>query len=432
MVKRAFESTYKALGDFAHGYLLELRRPFGFAASEARTGLYNTLFGRDSLWTLIFLFEACRLDLESVSFAWIEEAAKDTLNSLCLLQGERENDVIEEQPGKIIHEFREEVDERTRYSGLAFENGRSYSGFDQTFLFITAYRRFCDLFPASTFVEKGWPYVRRAIEWIERYADEDNDGLFEYRRRHSANLLNQVWKDSFDSVVRTGFDLPVHPLAWIEVQAYAFRALLDAADLCSSHHDTKQAYQLSTKASVLQNRVNAQFWLPEECCFAIALDGQKVPIPLVSSNAGHTLWSGIVEQRYERSLVDRLMRTDMFTHYGLRTLSSESPFYAPFTYHRGNVWPFDNGVFAMGLFGQGYSKEAHAVIEGVSEAISLIGTPIELYVVLEPAVFVTEPHRNQEILALRRPKPLNRNQAWTASALLYFAAAIAKMNAGSS
>jgi glycogen debranching enzyme len=319
------------------------------------------------------------------------------------------------------------LDQRLRESGLPFEEGRSYSGFDQTFLFIVAYKRFQELFPASPVVETTWSHVERALDWIEQYADDDGDGLFEYRRRHPSNLLNQVWKDSYDSIVQTGFDVPPHPLAWIEVQAYAFRAFHDAADLYAEKGNVGKAEHLRSSAASLRHQVNDLFWLPKEDCFAIALDARKSPITMVTSNAGHMLWAGMVDLPHQEQLVNRLFQNDLMTRYGLRTLSSTSPFYAPFAYHRGNIWPFDNAVFVRGLLDYRYRDQARRVIEGVCQAIARIQHPIELYAVLEREIFIEPPFPTEDVLVLRRPIPKNQNQGWTAAALLYFAAALYSM-----
>ncbi len=416
------------LWDLGYRTLHELRRSYGFAASE-QAGLYSALFGRDSLWMLILILEAARLRSADAFLAWAEQAGSDILSSLCALQGTEVNNLVDEQPGKIIHEYHEQFEEmptRVSGSGMQFSEGRSYSGFDQTFLFITAFKHFADLFPANPLADQKWKNLNRALEWIEGYGDHDGDGLFEYHRRHPNNLLNQVWKDSFDSATHTGFDVPPHPIAWIEVQAYAFRAFQDAATLLSNRGDRARAEYLAERAAALRRKVNDLFWLESEKCLAIALDGVKRPVAMISSNAAHALWAGIVEPSYAEPLVRRLMRPDMMTPYGLRTLSASSPYYAPFAYHRGSIWPFDNAVFAAGLLELGYEAEARAVIEAVGVALLNIGSAIELYAVLDPELFVTRSVETPT-LTYRRLVPENISQGWTAAALLYFGAALAKI-----
>lgn len=408
--------------------LLKLRSRYGFDASERETGLYGALFGRDSLWMLLFLLEVIRLRPVPSLVAWVEEAGSDILLSLCRFQGTTVDDTIEEQPGKIIHEYRESMDARLIGMEMPFVGGRSYIGFDQTFLFVIAARQFIERFPAHPLSHNLWPHVKRALDWIRDYADADGDGLFEYQRRDLRSPVNQVWKDSFDSVVHTGFDVPPAPLAWIEVQAYAYRALLDAAVLCSIHEEPEQAERCREQALLLRRQVDEQFWMEREGCYAIVCDGTKKRVPMVSSNAAQALWGTIVEPHRRQPLVQRFMQPDMITAYGLRTLSSASPFYAPFTYHRGSVWPFDNAIFVIGLREHGYQVEARRVIEGVGHAITRIGFPIESYIVLDTATFIYPRLAEAEALSFRRMPPENQNQGWTAAGLMYFAATLASMN----
>lgn len=420
------------LWNFAYSHLNRLRRDYGFAASDGE-GHFNTLFGRDSLWMLILLLKTAKLRRTTAFNGWVEDAGSDIIRSLCETQGAQELAKSEEQPGKIIHEYRreEEVKEgRLKEMAFGFVGGRLYSGFDQTFLFVSAYKLFREVFPDSPVVGEAWPCVERALAWIETYADADGDGLFEYERKNPRNMPNQVWKDSFDSIARAAADVPAHPVAWIEVQSYAHRAFCDAAELYEGR-DGERAARFRGRADALKRKVGDDFWMESENCFAVALSAEKEPsgkkkkVEMVASNAGHALWAGIVEGDRERALVGRLMAGDMMTLYGLRTLSSKAEMYAPFAYHRGAVWPFDNAVFVAGLYERGYVKEAIRVIKGVSRALTIIGSPIELYVVLEAGVFRRPRLSKPEALTLRRPDQKNRNQGWTAAALLYFAAVLA-------
>lgn len=425
----------KELWEFAHRYLKELRTDYGFSATS-RDGIYAALFGRDSLWMLLFLLATVpiyrRLHPTSLGFIqMVEQAGADVLTHLARHQGTRLHPATDEQPDKIPHEIRDTISDRLKATEVEFdEQGRSYSGFDQTFLFIIAYAHFRALFPDHAVVDELWSNVERSLNWIDQYADEDGDGLFEYTTRNPRNQLNQVWKDYADSVSQTELAMPPHPLAWIDVQAYAYRAFREIHDILQETQP-ERAGAYASRAENLQRQVHQQFWLESEQCLAIALDARKHPITLVSSNPGHALWSGIVELAWEKPLVNRLLQPDLMTRYGLRTLSSRADYYAPFAYHRGNVWPFDNAIFVMGLLQAQppYRDEARHVIEGVSAAIlHHIQAPIELYVVLDPDVFVEPPGSDSAILSLRRPQQENRNQGWTTAAMVYFAAVLAEMN----
>jgi hypothetical protein len=408
--------------------LRELEAPYGFQASEGATGLYSALFGRDSLWTLLLLLEAADLR-RSPSFSdWVRERGELILRSLAESQATAEDDAVEAQPGKIVHELREHLDRRLVEMEMPFAGGKSYAGFDQTFLFVIAYAGFARRFAASPVVEEVWPNVEAALDWIERYADDDGDGFFEYRRRDPRNPINQVWKDSFDSAVVTGFDVPPGPLAWIEVQGYAYRTALEAAELYRARGNEERTRALLDSAADLRDRTFAAFWMADEECFALALDGRnpKRPISMAASNAAHALWAGLVDDRRAEQLIGRLRRPDLLSAYGLRTLTSRSPFFAPFTYHRGNVWPFDNAVLAVALDRLGRTKEAVDIAERVCHAVTILGSAIELYVVLDGGVLRSPTAGEGGALAVRRWPPENRTQAFTAAALLYFAALLAR------
>jgi glycogen debranching enzyme len=376
---------------------------------------------------MIFLLNALRLGGADRFRTWVEQACVDILGALMTYQGTREYDITDEQPGKIIHEYRETIDSRLLLKGLQFDKHVSFSGFDQTFLFIIAYRLFADNFPNHPAVLTFWPAVERALTWIEFWADDDKDGLFEYQRRDERNILHQVWRDSFDSLAQTGINTPPHPIAWLSVQAYGFRALDDAADLYQRRGNPKKATIFASRAANLRDIVNRSFWLADEECFAIALDQTKTPVRMVNSDGGHALWSGIITDDLKPLIVDRLSQPDMFTSCGLRTLSSQSEFYAPFSFHRGNIWPFDNGIFLLGLMAEGYHGQARRVIEAVCSTMIKMGSPVEMYVVLDPALLV-EPQLNvSSLLFRRRPTHENLNQGFSAAAAVLMATALARL-----
>jgi glycogen debranching enzyme len=415
----------QALWELALRHLHLLRRPFGFAATTGEAGLYDTLFGRDSLWMLLLLLEAARSCPDESFALWLEAAARDILGALAEHQGQRRNDAIEEQPGKILHEYRADLDGRLRAMGLVFCEGRSFAGFDQTFLFVVALCRLARDERFGHLAAAAGGALGRALAWIERNADEDGDGLYEYSRRDPRNLLHQAWRDSYDSVTAHGADVPRPPVAWLSVQAYAYRALRDAAALKRAQGELETAGGLDARADDLRGRVERAFWMEEEDCYAIALDSRKLWVPMVSSDAGHALWAGLPDEPRAERLVRRLLRPDMATPYGVRSLSSRSPFYAPFAYHRGGVWPFDNAILAIGLRRYGFAAEAERVMQNVAEAVARFGSPVELYVVLDGDLLVPPAADSGPLLLSRRSPPENPVQGWTAAALAFMAAAMA-------
>ncbi len=230
--------------------LVQLRTDYGFSASDAESGRYPALYGRDSLWTVLLLLAAVDLTGDEAAAALAIAAGRDILRSLAGLQGTVTDDRIEEQPGKIPHEHHPVPSAHAVAMELPLVGGRSYAGFDETFLFVLAYRAFARFQPDDPVVGDLAPNVQRALEWIDACADEDGDGLYEYQRRNPANLLNQAWKDSFDAATHTGFDVPPHPIAWIEVRpTRALCAAGRSASTIDSGSGTMSAWPWRSTAS---------------------------------------------------------------------------------------------------------------------------------------------------------------------------------------
>jgi glycogen debranching enzyme len=400
-----------------------LRSPRGFDASDAESGLYPALYGRDSLWVLLLLLEALALRPDDRVDALVRASGPLVLSSLAEHQGAAVDDRVEEQPGRIPHEYHPVASAHARDMGLPLADGRSYGGFDETFLFVLAYDAVVRAGRDGGTAERLWPHVARALAWIDEWADADGDGLFEYARRHPANLLNEVWKDSFDAVTHTGFDVPPGPLAWLEVQAYASAAFRAAARAFDDRGDAEAADRYRRRAEAVAAQVDERFWLGPDEGFAMALDGRKEPVRMIASNPGHALWAGVVRDGRVDPLVARMLRPDLMSAHGLRTLSSESAFYAPFAYHRGAVWPFDNAIFALGLLRHGKVAAAVRVAATVGAALTTAGTPVECYVVLEPER-VVDPPVGGPLLCWHRWPVRNRVQAMTAAALVVFGAVL--------
>ncbi len=413
--------THAALTDMGLDALRSLRTERGFDASDAQTGLYPALYGRDSLWVILLLIEALQIRHDERVAELLLESGPAVLGSLAALQGTTVDDRVEEQPGRIPHEFHQVRSVHAQEMALPLAGGRSYGGFDETFLFILAYDAFVRRHPRHVVADSLWPNVERAFRWIDEWADPDGDGFFEYLRRDPANLLNEVWKDSFDSATHTGFDVPPGPIAWLDVQAYAYGAFRVAERRLAERRDLQAAERCGRRAEALAALVNERFWLSEDSTFALALDGLKRPLRMVASNAGHALWAGIVGTNRVDALVGRLLMSDMFSAYGLRTLSTRSPFYAPFAYHRGAIWPFDNAVFALGLLRHDKRPEAARIGRAVGSALAKADTPVECYAVLE-AESVIAPDVAEPVLCWHRWPVRNRVQALTAAALVVFGA----------
>jgi glycogen debranching enzyme len=211
------------------------------------------------------------------------------------------------------------------------------------------------------------PNAERAITWCDTFGDADHDGYIEYGASPS-DLRNHGWKDSANSLSDPNGQPSVLPAALVEAQAYVYAAKRGLADLYAIDGETERATKLRAEADALAERFERDFWMENEGCYAQALDGNKRQVPAVTSNAGHALWAGIARPDRARRVVERLMAPDMFSGWGIRTLSSTYPTYNPMSYHNGSVWPHDNSLIAQGFVRYGFREEANAVIEALIEA----------------------------------------------------------------
>ena len=219
------------------------------------------------------------------------------------------------------------------------------------------------------------PAAERAIAWVLGPGDPDGDGLVEYGAStpHGvASLANQGWKDSHDAVRHRDGSLAEGPIAMVEVQGYCHAAFRSLADLREAF-DTADPTPLRQRADRLAEQIDAQFWMDDEDCFALALDGSKQRVGSVSTNAGHLLWTGTVGPAHVGRLVDRLMADDMFTGFGLRTLTSANPGYNALSYHCGSVWPHDSAIVAAGMIASGQRSVGTTLATAILEAAGHFG-----------------------------------------------------------
>src|SRR5581483_11644839 len=192
-------------------------------------------------------------------------------------------------------------------------------------------------------VRELWPAACAALEWTARYGDRDGDGFIEYQRTNEHGLVNQGWKDSGDSVFHRDGALAEPPIALVEVQGYRYAALVAMADLADAL-GVPDAARWRTEAAALRDRINATFWLEDEQTYALALDRDKRPCAVVTSNPGHLLFCGVPDDARADRLAARLLHADLFCGWGIRTLASGQPRYNPMSYYNGSVWPHDNSL----------------------------------------------------------------------------------------
>jgi glycogen debranching enzyme len=311
-----------------------LRIPFGEEhVIAAGIPWFATIFGRDSI---IAAYQTLSLN---------PELAKDTLRVLARRQADKIDDWRDAQPGKILHEWRE--GEMTKCGEVPF--GPYYGSVDSTPLWLILLSETYNWCADEALVREMLPHAYRALDWIDRYGDLDGDGFIEYERRSERGLTNQGWKDSWDANMHRDGQLASPPIALCEVQGYVYDAKYRMASLLRSFGDNERAERCRRQAAELARRFEASFWNAEGGFYAMALDGKKQPLEAVASNAGHLLWSRIASRERARIVTQRMMRDDMFSGWGWRTMSRDEHIYNPLSYHRGSVWPHENSLIAHGM-----------------------------------------------------------------------------------
>jgi glycogen debranching enzyme len=313
---------------------------------------YVTVFGRDSLITSL------QNMLVHAGFA------HGALKKLAQYQATEMDDWRDAEPGKIPHEIRfgelahlQEIP-HTPYYGTA----------DATPLYLVTLHEAWKWLGDETLLREYRDVALRCLEWIDRYGDLDGDGFQEYQTRSRQGYENQGWKDSRDAVVYPDGSQVKQPKALCELQGYVYDAWLRTAEVFDVLDEPKRAKELRRKAADLQRQFEDAFWCEDLGFYAFCLDPEKRPVETVASNAGHCLWSGIVSPERSKRVVRRLLQEDMWSGWGIRTLSAGNPAYNPLSYHRGSVWPHDNGIIAMGFRRYGFAEEAARVAQGVAEA----------------------------------------------------------------
>jgi glycogen debranching enzyme len=313
---------------------------------------YSTVFGRDAIIT----------SLESLALN--PGIARDTLRYLARRQGIREDPFTEEQPGRILHELRR--GEMARAGEIP--HVPYYGTIDATPLWLVLLHETWRWTGDEALVRELLPHAERALTWIDEYGDRDGDGFVEYTRTSDKGLVNQGWKDSGDGVPFPDGRLPEGPIALVEVQGYVYDAKVRMAELFARFGRSERAATLAAEAESLREAIRERFWLEASGTFALALDGAKRQVPTVTSNPGHLLWSRVPTPGQAASVARVLLSPDLFSGWGIRTLSAAHRVYNPMSYHNGSVWPHDNALAVFGLTRYGLAREALPVVRGLHEA----------------------------------------------------------------
>jgi glycogen debranching enzyme len=338
-------------------WLIRSRSDMSTMVSETRHGLYpyagvpwySTPFGRDGIITA---WECLWMD---------PELTRGVLTFLAQTQAKEFNDFQDAEPGKIFHEMR--GGEMAELGEVPFK--LYYGTIDATPLFVSLAGAYFERTGDIETIIKIWPNIEWALEWCDKYGDLDGDGFVEYAKKSEKGLVNQGWKDSHDSVFYEDGKLAQGPIALCEVQGYVYDAKIKAAALAKELGFTEKAELFMQQAETLKEKFATAFWIEEKQTFALALDGQKRPCKVVSSNAGHCLFSGIVKPEHAEKLARTLMNDKMFSGWGIRTIGTDELRYNPMSYHNGSIWPHDNAMIAFGLAKYGFIEEVNRVLEAM-------------------------------------------------------------------
>ncbi|NED54726.1 amylo-alpha-1,6-glucosidase [Micromonospora aurantiaca] len=315
---------------------------------------FMTLFGRDSIFT----------SLQVLPF--LPELVKPTIVMLAGLQGSRVDDFRDEEPGKILHEL--------RYGESAgFEeqpHSPYYGAADTTPLFVILLDEYERWTGDADLVRKLEHETRAALTWLDTYGDLLGTGYVWYMSRNpETGLPNQCWKDSPDAISYADGRMPEFPRATCELQGYAYDAKLRGARLARTYwNDPTYADRLEHEAAALKERFNRDFWIPDREYYALALDPRGRQVDALTSNIGHLLWSGIVDEDRAPAVAAHLLGPRLFSGWGVRTLADDQGRYNPVGYHVGTVWPFDNSIIAWGLWRYGFRQEAGRICDALLSA----------------------------------------------------------------
>jgi glycogen debranching enzyme len=305
------------------------------------------------------------------------EFAMGTLEVLGQYQAKERDDYRDAEPGKILHEL--------RYGELAhfklIPHTPYYGTADATPLYLVALHATWRATGDRALIERHLPIAEACLAWIDKYGDRDGDGFQEYQTRSKAGYENMGWKDSGDAVMYPDGTLVRGPKALCELQGYVYDAWLRMAEIFDELDQKRRAGALRKKAAALFKKFNEAFWDENSGFYAYALDGDKKKVLSVASNVGQCLWSGIIAPERAAGVVKRLMQKDMWSGWGIRTLSAEHPSFNPYNYQTGAVWPHDNSLIALGMRRYGFAAEAAAVARDISGAAGhfLLNQLPELY-----------------------------------------------------
>lgn len=355
---------------------------------------FLTLFSRDTLMTSL---------MSGVDGLW---SARGALAATGAYQATERDDFRDAEPGKFPHELRRgELASRRAIP----QSPMYYGAHDAPALYCMALWNAWRWTGDNSLLDAHLDSAQAALRWCDEAGDRDGDGLLEYGTRSPVGYRNQSWKDAADAIVHADGSQPSLPLATVEMQGYLFAARLAMAELLEAAGEGDTARQTREAAFALRAIVEERYWLADQRYYAMALDGQKRHVTGIASNPGHLLWCGLPTSDRAKLVAMRCLERDLFSGWGLRTLSSENPAYNPLAYQRGSVWPHDTMLLAAGLCRYGCHELAAPFIRAILEAGRAFEDERlpELFCGFERAIGLPVPYEQA-----------NSPQAWAAAAPL--------------
>ena len=363
---------------------------------------FATLFGRDSA---VSALEIC---------GFRAAIAGDTARVLAGYQADRPDAYRDAEPGKIAHELRQGTLARLEQIP---QSPAYYGTVDATPLFLILLDEYFAWSGDLALIRELQGNIDAALDWIERFGDSDGDGYLDYQGAYDTGLVNQGWKDSGVAITNADGSLATPPIALCEVQGYLYRAWQAGARLLTRMGDAPRGQALTARAQELRVRFERDFWSDRLGCYVLALQRGGRPVEVVASNTGQVLWSGIASPERARTVARRLLQDDMFSGWGIRTLSSREQRYNPLSYQLGSVWPHDNALILAGLKRYGCLKEAERVFAALQDAAGgLRGHRL-------PELYAGLARGPDELHPVRYPVACSP-QAWAAAAMPYALASL--------
>ncbi len=395
----------QSLGDVR---MLMSRDKDGGEYPAAGTPWFDALFGRDSAI------------MSMQMLAYQPDIARMTLQALAARQGDKLDPAHDEEPGKILHELRQ--DELSRAGELPY--GPYFGTVDSTPLFLMLVADYFAWTGDLRFVRSLLPAIKLAFQWIDVYGDPMDSGYLSYEKRSAKGLVNQGWKDSWDAVAHEDGSLATAPILLAEAQGYAYAARVRLAPILEKLGESELASQLRAAAVRLRSQFNKDFWVDAKRYYAMALDGEGRQVTSISSNPAHCLWTELIDHANAPSVASHLLGEEMFTGWGIRTLERSNPRFNPIGYHVGSVWPHDNSIAAMGLKMYGFEDKVNAI------ATAMFDTAVTFPYFRLPELFGGDA-RSEHLSPVPYPVAC-RPQGWAAGSVPYITQAILGLRADAS